>query len=132
MPEANYEVGQYFRAQFVWRLPEGDYLRAVFDCEVLYQDTVTDKYVVLLHDFLAGRQESSEGEMREAEQVDKDYWGKVANLEGKKVSLAFEADDGRPLWLRLETLTGEHNFFRRLNELPPQLLSLLEQKETNK
>jgi hypothetical protein len=32
------------------------------------------------------------------------------------------------LWLRLETLTGEHNFFSRLNELPPQLAELLAEK----
>jgi hypothetical protein len=45
----------------------------------------------------------------------------VNSLSGNKISLAYEADDGRPLWLRLETLTGEHNFFHRLNELPPSL-----------
>ncbi len=120
MPDANHAIGQSFRVQFVWRIPDGDYLRAIFEAEVLHQDFVSDKYVVKLTEFLAGRQESPEGEMRPLEEVARDYWALVNQLTGRKISLAFEADDGRPLWLRWETLTGEHNFFRRLNELPPK------------
>jgi hypothetical protein len=121
MAESNYELGETFSVQFIWRISSGDFLRALFLVEVLHQDTVSDKYVVRLNEFLAGRQEDREGNMRSLDEVARDYWYLVDNLTGRKVSLAFEVDDGRPLWLRLETLTGEHNFFRRLNELPPAL-----------
>lgn len=123
MPEAQYQVGETFRVQFVWKLPEGDFLRALFDAEVLHLDPVADKYVIRLTKFVAGRQEDSKGEMRSRSQIAIGYWTLVNNLAGQKISLAFEADDGHPLWLRLETLTGEHNFFRRLNELPAKFKS---------
>ena len=118
MSSAHKKVGDNFRVQFVWRIPTGDFLRALFEVEILARDTLSEKYVVLLKDFTAARQESEEGEMRSVDEVNQEYWGLVSSLCGKRISLAFEADDGRPLWLRLETLTGEHNFFSRLNELP--------------
>jgi hypothetical protein len=37
----------------------------------------------------------------------------VDKLVGRRLSLAFEADDAHAIHLRLETLTGEHNFFYR-------------------
>lgn len=117
MSNTNYKVGESFKVQFVWRIPTGDFLRAVFEAEVLHLDNVSDKYVVRLREFLAGRQESESGEMRPLEDVSRQHWLRVAQLVDRKISLAFEADDGRPLWLRYETLTGEHNFFTRLNVL---------------
>jgi hypothetical protein len=123
MQDANFVVGDKFRLHFVWRIPNEDYLRAIFEVEVLHLDELSNKYVVLLSEFVAGRQESSDGEMRSMEDVTRDYWSLVAGLAGRRISIAFEADDGRPLWLRLETLTGEHNFFRRLNELPDKFAS---------
>jgi hypothetical protein len=131
MPEANYTVGDEFRLHFVWRIPNEDYLRAIFEVEVLRRDDLSNKYVVLLSEFLAGRQESSDGDMRSSEQVSRDYWSLVAGLVGQRISIAYEADDGRPLWLRLETLTGEHNFFRRLNELP-ELFAKLTQEDSKR
>ncbi len=119
MSSTHKKVGDNFRVQFVWRIPTGDFLRALFEVEILARDTLSEKYVVLLKDFTAARQESEEGEMRSVDEVNREYWGLVSSLGGKRISLAYEADDGRPLWLRLETLTGEHNFFSRLNELPP-------------
>ena len=127
MDDANYEVGQTFNVQFVWQIPSGDFLRALFRAAVLTLDPVSGKYVVLLEEFLAGRQEDAGGRMRPLEDVTREYWAKVAGLAGRRISLAYEADDGRPLWLRLETLTGEHNFFSRLNEIPPQLAKSLAQ-----
>ena len=121
MPEAHFEVGEFFRTQFVWRLPSRDFLRAIFEVEILQVDQLSEKYVVKLGKFSAGRQETSEGEIRSIEETNKDYWAMVDALSGKMVSLAFEADDGRTLWLRFETLTGEHNFFHRLNRLPEDL-----------
>ncbi|HET6445852.1 MAG TPA: hypothetical protein VFI27_14880 [candidate division Zixibacteria bacterium] len=123
MTEASYIVGDSFRLHFVWRIPNEDYLRAIFETEVLHLDDLSGKYVVLLSEFVAGRQESNQGAMRLGEELSRDYWGLVANLAGQRISVAYEADDGRPLWLRLETLTGEHNFFRRLNELPEKFAS---------
>ncbi|MGD8805652.1 MAG: hypothetical protein PVH65_07360 [Chloroflexota bacterium] len=128
MVEANYEVGESFDIQFVWRIPGGDFLRAIFRAEVQKLDPESGKYVVLLSEFLAGRQEDAQGEMRPVEEVDKEQWRRVARLAGRRISVAYEADDGRALWLRLETLTGEHNFFSRLNEIPPQLAKILAER----
>lgn len=121
MPEAQYTIGDEFRTQFVWRLPSGDFLRAIFRVQVLKVDSLSDKYVVRLEEFEAGRQESADGLVRQKDEVNRTYWSSVDSLTGNKISLAYEADDGRPLWLRFETLTGEHNFFHRLNELPTNL-----------
>lgn len=128
MVEANYDVGESFNIQFVWRIPGGDFLRAIFRAEVQKLDPESGKYVVLLSEFLAGRQEDAQGEMRPVEEVDKEQWRRVARLAGRRISVAYEADDGRALWLRLETLTGEHNFFSRLNEIPPQLAKILAER----
>ena len=121
MTEASHKIGQVINIQFVWRIPEGDFLRAVFDGEVQKIDQLSEKYVVQLDNWKAGRQESPEGAMRPLEQVSRDNWALVARLRGQRISLSFEATDGRALFLRYETLTGEHNYFRRLNELPPAI-----------
>ncbi len=123
MPEAQFTIGDEFRTQFVWRLPSDDFLRAIFRVQVLKVDSLSDKYVVRLEKFEAGRQESPDGLVRQKEEVNRTYWSFVDSLTGKMISLAYEADDGRPLWLRLETLTGEHNFFHRLSKLPPSFTS---------
>lgn len=128
MLESGFEIGQSFNVQFVWRIPNGDFLRAIFRVKVLKLDPESGKYVVVLEKFLAGRQEDAQGEMRRPESVDKEHWSLVTDLVGRRISLAYEADDGRPLWLRLETLTGEHNFFNRLNEIPPQLARILAER----
>lgn len=128
MLESGFEIGQSFNVQFVWRIPNGDFLRAIFRVTVLKLDPESGKYVVVLEKFLAGRQEDAQGEMRPPESVDKEHWSLVTDLVGRRISLAYEADDGRPLWLRLETLTGEHNFFNRLNEIPPQLARILAER----
>lgn len=117
MPEHKYNIGDLFPLQFAWHLPDGDYVRAVFEVTVLYLDSSLEKYVVRLEKLLAGRQESDEGEMRPVAAMNGEYWGMVGQLPGKKVSIAFEADDGRPLHLKLATLTGEHPFFSRLDML---------------
>lgn len=116
MPVATYEPGQTFQVQFVWELPEGDFIRAIFEAEVLELDSRLDRYVVRLRELKAGRQESPSGEMRSKEALSKEYWHLVGQVIGKRVHLAFEADDGRPLRLRLETLTQEHPFFTKLDD----------------
>lgn len=118
MPTANYQVGDSFPVQFVWRLPDGDYIRAVFTAVILELQPAADKYVVRLPELVAGRQESAMGEMRPPEAVTREYWRLVGRLQNRRVTLAYESDDGRPLHLRLATLTGEHGFFFRLDPLP--------------
>jgi hypothetical protein len=116
MPTANYKVGETFRVQFAWKLPAGDYLRAVFEAQVLDTITSADKYIVRLNKLVAGRQEKAEGELRPLAEYSPEYWALVGQIAGNKLSLAYEADDGRALYLRLATLTGEHNYFRRFSD----------------
>lgn len=116
MPLAKYDVGDSFSTQFVWQLPDGDFVRAVFRARVLAHDAQLDRYLLKLEDLEAGRQERSNGEARSKDQLSKDYWAMVGALIGKRVYLAYEVDDGRPIRLRLDTLTQEHSFFTRLDD----------------
>lgn len=116
MPVANHKPGETFDIQFVWQLPDGDFVRAIFVAEVLKLDFSLDRYLLRLKELKAGRQENPSGEMRPRDELSRDYWAMVGALIGKRVYLAFEADDGRPLRLRLDTLTQEHSFFTRLDE----------------
>jgi hypothetical protein len=122
MPQANnlhsphYNVGESFPIQFAWRLPDNGYLRAVFQAEVLGLVEPADKYLVRLDRLLAGREETSEGANKSKEEWSADYWRLVRNLVGRKITLAYEAADGRALYMRLQTLTGEHDFFSRFTK----------------
>jgi hypothetical protein len=113
MPEAHYAVGQTFPIQFAWRLPGSEYLRAVFLAEVLDLVPAADKYIVRLNRLLAGREETADGSPKPETALSREYWRLVGKLIGRKITIAYEAGDGRALYLRLETLTGEHNFFTR-------------------
>lgn len=113
MPEAHYNIGETFPAQFAWRLPDGDYLRAVFKAEVVGVVEAADKYVVRLLELIAGRQENADGELRPTGDFNQEYWALVGRLIGRRITIAFEADDGRAVHFRLETLTGDHNYFYR-------------------
>ena len=116
MPAANYKIGESFPIQFAWHLPQGDYLRAVFRAEVLDLVPEADKYLARLIKLEAGRQEDEQGELRFTEQFSKEYWAMVADLVGRKITVAYEVDDGRALYMRLATLTGEHNYFTRYED----------------
>lgn len=113
MPQANYAIGETFAVQFAWRLPDHDYIRAVFEAEVLDLVEAAEKYVVRLRRLIAGRQEDENGRLRDIASFSRDYWALVGNLVGRKITVAYEVDDGRALHMRLETLTGEHNYFYR-------------------
>ena len=113
MVQANHQIGEVFQVQFVWQLPDTDYLRAVFQATIVGVDEKTDRYVVTLDDFLGGRQESAAGEMRPREAVNPTYWQLVLELIGRKINLAYEVDNGQAIHLRLPTLTREHKFFRK-------------------
>ena len=116
--DQTHQVGEHFYVHFVWRLPgEGDVIRAVFEADVLAIIEAAMKYMVRLDRFVAGRQESGSGDIiRPKEELNAGYWQNVAELEGRKITIAWEVADGRPVYLRLATLTGEHDFFRRYNQ----------------
>ena len=116
MPTAHYEVGDSISLQFAWHLPEGDYIRAVFQAEVLDLVPEADKYVVRLNKLVAGRQENEDGELKPQETFSSEYWSIVEGLVGRKITIAYESDDSRAIHLRLATLTGEHNFFTRFED----------------
>ncbi|MEM7115320.1 MAG: hypothetical protein AAF614_22960 [Chloroflexota bacterium] len=99
--------------QFVWKLPEGGFIRTRFEAEVLSLDHHAQKYFVRLRKFMGGFEEDSTGKQLPRERISLPYWQRVAQIEGKRVELAYEAADERPLMMRLTTLTGEHNFFYR-------------------
>ncbi len=116
MPSAHYQVGDYFPLQFAWHLPEGDYIRAVFRAHVLDMIPEADKYLVRLVKLEAGRQEDKNGALRPQEEFSNEYWSLVGDLVGRRLTIAYEADDSRALHMRLATLTGEHNFFTRYED----------------
>ncbi len=116
MPVANHRPGETFLVQFVWQLPDGDFIRALFVAEVLALDEGLDRYRLRLQKWQAGRQETPAGDRRPPAEAAKAYWSLVQNLTGRQIYLAYEVEDGRPIRLRLETLTGEHTFFTRLEE----------------
>lgn len=115
MPVANHKAGDTFPVQFVWQLPNGDFVRAIFRARVVALDAQLDRYLLRLEELEAGRQERANGELRPKEQLSRHYWAMVGALTGKRVYLAYEVDDGRPIRLRLDTLTQEHSFFTRLD-----------------
>ena len=88
----------------------------MFQADVLELVPAADKYVVRLGQLLAGREETVDGEAKPSEALSRDYWALVGHLIGRTITLAYEADDGRALYLRLTTLTGEHNFFTRYED----------------
>ncbi|HSH05868.1 MAG TPA: hypothetical protein VLL52_25350 [Anaerolineae bacterium] len=107
-------VGETFTVQFVWQLESNDYIRALFTAEILELEPFMERYVVRLASFLGGRQEDWKGEKRPLEAHDTTYWPHIPQLVGSKLALAYEAADGRPLRLKLTTLTGEHTYFTRM------------------
>ncbi len=116
MPTAHFALGDTFPLQFAWHLPDGDYIRTVFQAEVLDLVPAADKYVVRLGELVGGRQEDEDGRLLPREAYTQAYWQLVGDLVGRKITIAFEADDGRAIHLRLATLTGEHNFFTRYED----------------
>ncbi len=120
MIEARHQAGDSFSVQFVWRLPDDDYIRALFEARVLALDAGLDRYLLRLERLIAGRQELPDGQPRPIESLEGGYWPRVQGLVGKRIYLAYEVDDGRPMLLRLATLTGEHSFFTRLDEMQTQ------------
>jgi hypothetical protein len=102
-----------FTVQFVWRLNEGNFVRAFFRARVLETQTEAEKYLVCLDELVAGQEEGPNGVILPKEAMTLPYWAMVVRLIGRKVLLAAEIADGRPVRLRLATLIGVHDFFYR-------------------
>ena len=111
MPQADHKIGESFRIHFVWKIPNEHYLRALFNAKVLDIDLEADRYLIKLSELIAKREENEVGDGLPEEAHSADYWQLVYNLTGRMAHVAFEADDERPLFLRLPTLTLEHKFF---------------------
>jgi len=73
-----HEVGESFKIQYVWRIESGHFLRALFRARVLGHDDSTDKYILLLEEFVAGRQEDAAGETADTNELAREYWKTVA------------------------------------------------------
>ncbi len=116
MIQNRYQPGEKFPIQFVWQTPDGDYLRAVFEAEILHLIQPSQRYALKLGKWIAARHETPNGELRPVEEAMGGYWELVDQLTGSIIEVAYEADDSRALHLRLETLTGEHHYFTKLSE----------------
>lgn len=116
MTEPKYKPGDTFGIQFAWRLIDGGYIRAIFQSDVLDLVPGAEKYIIRLSQFIAGREDDAEGNPKHLDSLEGDYWEMVRGLIGRTITIAYEADDGKPLYLRLATLTGEHNFFTRYED----------------
>ena len=122
--EATYQVGEQFQLQFIWKLPSEQYIRAIFQGKVVELQPQEDRYLVQLTQFLAGGQEDVDGTPLPQSSYDKQWWANVIALQKRYIQVAYEAADGRPLYMRLPTLTSEHTFFFRYdaegNRLPEE------------
>jgi len=120
MPVANRSIEESFRIHFVWKIPNEHFVHGLFEAKVLGIDNEADRYLISLPSLLAKKEEDSSGIALPEEQHTADYWDMVYRLIGRKAHVAFEADDGRPLYLRLPTLTLEHKFFTRYSDDPSE------------
>ncbi len=116
MTPARLERSETFDIQFVWKIPEGDYVRAIFTARVISHIQGSDRYLIELKTLKAGRQESPEGAIRSPAELSRDYWRLVGELIGRRAAVASEAADGRPLHMILRTLTREHRFFTQFDD----------------
>ena len=105
MPVANKKIGDNFRIHFVWKIPNEHFVHALFEAKVLDIDSEADRYLISLPELLAKKEEDENGVALPEEEHSADYWQMVYRLIGRRAHIAYEADDGRPLYLRLPTLT---------------------------
>ncbi len=106
-------IGDNYQVQFVWKLPNYDYLRAFFSVTIDEIDIYEERYVVTLDALLGGRQEAADGSIRAVDEMSKPLWANIVGFIGRKVRLPYESADKQPMHLKYPTLTGEHNFFSR-------------------
>lgn len=114
--DATLAVDEQFHLHFVWKLPSEDFIRAVFQVRIIEIQPHEDRYLVQLETFVAGLQEDETGKARPSAEYDKNWWAHIVALTSRYVQVAYEAADGRPLYMRIGTLTGRHAFFFRYDE----------------
>jgi len=114
--QAQYNINDSFRIHFVWKLPNEDFARAIFMVNVTEIQPQEDRYLVQLTKLIAGVQEAPDGTARPQAEYDKQWWANIVALQSRYIQIAYEAADGRPLYMRLPTLTSEHTFFFRYDE----------------
>lgn len=113
MSTSTYAVGEEFLIHFVWQIPNADFIRAIFAAEVINLDQSTNRYIIKLKELKAGRQENESGKILPHQAFSEEHWRLVGELIGRQAAVAYETADGRPVRLRLTTLTREHKFFTR-------------------
>ena len=114
--EDRLEIGGTYHVHFVWKLPDYDYIRAVFMAEVVEIDLFEERYVARLKEMVGGRQEAPDGSIRPNSEMTLPLWKQVVGFAGRRVRLPWESADGKPIHLKYTTLTGEHNFFSRYED----------------
>ncbi|MDJ0755484.1 MAG: hypothetical protein QNJ45_18310 [Ardenticatenaceae bacterium] len=113
MSPSTYAIGDEFLIHFVWQIPNGDFIRAIFAAEIVNLDQPTNRYIIKLKELKAGRQENEIGEILPRQSFSEEHWRLVGELIGRQAAVAYETADGRPVRLRLATLTREHKYFTR-------------------
>ncbi len=112
-----FSVDDTFDVQFVWRLPDDDYMRVVFAARVVEVHTHEQRYLVVLTALRGGVQEAPDGSYRPQAEMSRPLWARVFSFVDSRVLVAYEAAS-QPLYMRYATLIGEHTYFTRHN-LPP-------------
>lgn len=107
------DIGDSYRVQLVWKLPDYDFIRAVYDVTVLEIDRFEERYLVNIDSMYGGVQEAPDGKARPQAEMTLPLWKNAVGFVGQAIRLPYESTDGRPLHLKFTTLTGEHSFFTR-------------------
>ena len=105
-------AGEQFQLQFVWRLPNDDYVRALFQARIREIQYHEERYLVELEGLIGGMQEAADGSVRPKNDMDKERWARIVALSGRTVQVAYEAAK-QPLYMKLATLDTPHTFFTR-------------------
>lgn len=109
------EIGDSYQVQLVWKLPDFDFMRAVYQVTVCEIDRFEERYLVKIDGLAGGVQEAPDGSPRPPEEMTKQLWRHVVDFVGNYIRLPYESTDGRPLHLKFATLSGQHSFFTRHN-----------------
>ena len=79
----NLTVGDTFKVHFVWKLPEDEYARALFEAEIIEVQPREDRYLVILREMIGGRQELPDGTLRTREEMPTRYWRRIVGFIGR-------------------------------------------------
>ena len=113
--EIIFKIGDSYKIHYVWRLPNDDYIRALFKVTVVEVDLFEERYLARIDALEGAVQEAPDGSRRPAEEMDKVLWRNVLSFVGNLIRVPYESADGRPLHIKYPTLTGEHDYFTKHN-----------------